>query len=145
MGMPESSGQPSPPRRVLIVEDDALTRLVYQSALKTGAGKFACHCEATGEGALDYLRRKRADVVVLDWDLPGISGLAVLRTIRSTTTSGEMPVLMVTGHEEATGESIALKCGADMFLPKPVSPEDLLTRLRELTSADSGTTSNGRS
>jgi len=121
-------------RRILIVEDDPLTALTYRCALKGHGESYACHYESTGEGALAHLRRESPDAAILDWDLPGISGLEVLRAIRSDSGLGGLPVLMVTGRCDEASRDLALTCGANQFRNKPLAPAELLGRLRELLS-----------
>ena len=117
--------EPTPPRRILIVEDDPLTARCYQAALKPHAAHFSWRWEATGEGALACLRRERADAVLLDWDLPGMSGLAVLQEIRAEPETVSLPVIMVTGRDDADSRDRALECGATGFHSKPLEPDEL--------------------
>ena len=129
-----SQAHASPCRRVLIVEDDDLTRLTYKLTLREHEDEFACRMESSGEGALAYLRGQDPDAVVLDWDLPGISGLEVLKSIRSNPATTSVPVLMVTGRNGPEDEETARQSGASAYRSKPVSGEDLLDGLRTLCS-----------
>lgn len=122
----------APPRRVLIVEDDALTSRIYRSTLAPG---FSCHCEPTGEGALAHLSRERADAVLLDWDLPGMSGLEVLKTIRAGDATGGLPVLMVTGRTDGASRALAAEHGATGYRNKPVEAGVLIDWLRQACAA----------
>lgn len=94
-----------------------------------------------GQEALLELRRNPADLVLLDWQLPDFSGVEVCRRIRASGL--RLPILMLTGRDEVRDRVEALDAGADDFVLKPFSLEELLARvrahLRRTTYADNST------
>ncbi len=112
--------------KLLLVEDDQRMRSFL-------AGELNCEgygvTEAEdGQGALLHLRDATADLVLLDWNLPDFSGVEICRRLRS---SGDItPVLMLTCHDDIRDRVEALDSGADDYILKPFSIEELLARIR---------------
>lgn len=112
---------------ILLVEDARdLARVV---ARELEAAGYRVLRAADGQAALDLLDRERPDLLVLDWMLPGISGLDVLRELRRSRAT---PVLMLTARGEETDRVIGLELGADDYLPKPFGMRELVARVRAL-------------
>jgi DNA-binding response OmpR family regulator len=110
---------------ILLVEDaEDLSRVVIREL--ESAGYRTLHA-ASGETALDLHRTHRPDLVILDWVLPGIDGLDVLRELRPET-----PVLMLTARSEEVDRIVGLEAGADDYLTKPFSMRELLARVRAI-------------
>ena len=84
-----------------------------------------------GKSALDYIRSGVYDLVILDIMMPKMDGIAVLRTIRREKNS--IPVLMLTARDEIHDKVSGLNFGADDYMTKPFSTEELLARVRALT------------
>jgi DNA-binding response OmpR family regulator len=111
----------------LLVEDEPdLARVVVR---ELGAAGFAVQHAADGESALTITSSDPPDVVVLDWMLPGIDGLEVLRRLRQ---SSAVPVLMLTARAEEVDRVIGLEVGADDYLTKPFGTRELIARVRAL-------------
>jgi DNA-binding response OmpR family regulator len=93
---------------------------------------------ATGQQALDAVRNRRLDAVVLDIQLPDISGFVVCETIMQLS-NGDLPVLHMSGVAVAVGDRVrALHLGADGLLSKPVDPADLIATLAAILRARRG-------
>jgi DNA-binding response OmpR family regulator len=112
---------------VLLVEDTAELARVIARELEA-AGYHVLHA-ADGPAALALTARESVDVVVLDWMLPGMDGLEVLRRLRQTAAT---PVLMLTARSEEADRVIGLEVGADDYLTKPFSMRELVARVRAL-------------
>jgi len=114
--------------KVLIVEDDrGLAKLIgdwLSSERHTSE-----HVE-DGSEALQRLKVYDYDLVILDWNLPGTSGLEILKDYRGR--GGSAPVLMLTGKGDITDKESGLDAGADDYLTKPFHPRELSARLRAL-------------
>lgn len=120
-------------QRTLVVEDDPEMRALYGRLFERLWDEgFASVIVESGERALDILRREPVDLILLDWNLPGISGQAVLRAVRAHPKTRAIGVLMVTGKCSPAEEIEALDSGADDHLPKPFDESVLLARLRSL-------------
>jgi DNA-binding response OmpR family regulator len=112
---------------VLLVEDEVeLARIVARELHTAG---FEVRQVTDGESALETLATDTPDVVILDWMLPGIDGLEVLRRLRQTSA---LPVLMLTARSEEVDRVIGLEVGADDYLTKPFGPRELIARVRAL-------------
>jgi DNA-binding response OmpR family regulator len=112
---------------VLLVEDEVeLARIVARELQSAG---FEVHQVGDGESALQSLATETPDIVVLDWMLPGIDGLEVLRRLRQTSA---LPVLMLTARSEEVDRVVGLEVGADDYLTKPFGVRELIARVRAL-------------
>jgi DNA-binding response OmpR family regulator len=87
------------------------------------------HHAADGEAALELHARHNPDIIILDWMLPKLDGLAVLRTLRETSVT---PVLMLTARGDEVDRVIGLEVGADDYLTKPFSMRELAARVRAM-------------
>jgi DNA-binding response OmpR family regulator len=112
---------------VLLVEDTIDLAHIIEREMQA-AGYHVLHA-ADGPAALALVAREPVDVVVLDWLLPGMDGLEVLRRLRQTEAT---PVLMLTARGEETDRVIGLEVGADDYLTKPFGMRELLARVRAL-------------
>ena len=116
--------------RILVAEDDRdIADLIARYLRKHG---WEPHVVANGDEAVVYARRHAIDLVVLDVMLPGLSGLEVCRLLRSNKTTEALPIIMVTARAEETDRIIGLDIGADDYLAKPFSPNELVARVRAL-------------
>lgn len=116
--------------RVLVVDDERPTRLLLEKELPR-AGYIVTSAES-GEGALEQVRMKDFDVILLDLKMPGIGGMEALRRIRESGAAGE--VVILTGHPDVDSAITAMKLGAYDYLTKPfklVELEEVLRRASE--------------
>lgn len=110
---------------ILIVEDDAPIRNLIATTLETHGYKY--HMAPNGETAIMEAVSHNPDVVLLDLGLPDLDGVEVIRKIR---TWSEMPIIVISARSEDSDKIDALDAGADDYLTKPFSVEELLARLR---------------
>jgi CheY-like chemotaxis protein len=116
--------------KVLVVDDEYYSRKVIRTLL-TSIGIVHMRDAENGEKALDIIRVFAPDVVLVDWEMPGMDGAAFARAVR---TPGEfphpnVPMIMLTGHSERWRVMEALRLGVNEYLLKPVSSKMLLDRL----------------
>jgi two-component system OmpR family response regulator len=111
--------------RILIVEDDRELRPVISEYLRSDG--YLTLEAGDGAEALRLWAEHRPDLIVLDWMLPGMSGLDVARQVRSR---GGTPIIMLTARNEEPDIIIGLEMGADDYLTKPVSLRQLAARIR---------------
>lgn len=116
--------------RILIVDDVATNRIVLKARL--GAAFHDTSLAATGAEALEILQQSPPDLLLLDLDLPDMSGLDILRRLRADPTSRRLPVIIVTAGADAETRLAALHAGADEVFAKPVPDGLLLARIRSL-------------
>ena len=112
---------------ILVVEDDAPVRNLMITTLKTHDYKYLT--APTGREAVMLASSHNPDVVFLDLGLPDMDGIDVIRQIRSWSN---MPIIVISARSEDEDKITALDAGADDYLTKPFSVEELLARLRDL-------------
>ena len=112
--------------RVLIVDDDPELRVFLRTELELDG--YSCGEASTGQQALTLARQERWDLLLLDWSLPDFSGVEICQRLRRTDNS--TPVLMLTARDDIKERVEALDAGADDYLTKPFSIEELLARVR---------------
>jgi two-component system, OmpR family, phosphate regulon response regulator PhoB len=118
------------PARVLIVEDEeALTTLLRYNLESEG---YDVDAVGRGDDAEIRLRESVPDLVLLDWMLPGLSGIELCRRIRSRPETERLPVIMLTARGEETERVRGLATGADDYVVKPFSVPELVARVRAL-------------
>jgi DNA-binding response OmpR family regulator len=116
---------------ILLVEDARELAQVIGRELR--AAGYETLSAADGVAALELHRRERPDLVILDWMLPKMDGLEVLRRLRqSGGQAAATPVLMLTARGEETDRVVGLEVGADDYLTKPFSMRELIARVRAL-------------
>jgi len=115
---------------VLVVDDGALNVKLLVDLL-AAKGYRTCSA-ASGAEALAVLAAERPDLVLLDVMMPGMSGYDVCRAIRADPAHAMLPIVLVTALDPAGERAKGLDAGADDFLSKPVSPAELLARVRSL-------------
>jgi two-component system alkaline phosphatase synthesis response regulator PhoP len=116
--------------RILVAEDDRdIAELIAHYLRKQGWEPYVV---PGGDEAVAYARRHAIDLVVLDLMMPGLSGLEVCRLLRGDKTTEALPIIMVTARAEETDRIVGLDIGADDYLAKPFSPNELVARVRAL-------------
>ncbi len=114
--------------RVLLVDDDVELSEQLSSFLRFNL--YDVDVLADGADAIQLLGVQTYDVVILDWNMPGLTGVEVCRQFRAT--GGNTPIIMLTAQTTVTDKEIGLDAGADDYLSKPFSGKELAARLRAL-------------
>jgi two-component system, OmpR family, phosphate regulon response regulator PhoB len=116
--------------RVGVVEDSEDLAILLDYNLR--AAGYTVQLMSRGDEAEASLNEQRPDILILDWMLPGLSGVELLRRLRRRAATRDLPIIVLTAQ---TGESDvirALETGADDFVPKPFSVQELLARVEAL-------------
>lgn len=113
---------------VLIVEDEP--GIVEMLRYNLEAADFETEVAWDGDEALVALAERQPDIVLLDWMLPGVSGIEVCRQIRRRRETRNLPVIMLTARGEEADRVRGLESGADDYVTKPFSPSELVARVR---------------
>ncbi|AWB21774.1 phosphate regulon transcriptional regulatory protein PhoB [Methylobacterium currus] len=116
--------------RILIVEDEEALTLLLRYNLE--AEGFEVDAVARGDEADIRLREQVPDLVLLDWMMPGLSGIELCRRIRARRETERLPVIMLTARGEEGDRVRGLATGADDYIVKPFSVPELLARVRAL-------------
>ncbi|PVA08934.1 phosphate regulon transcriptional regulatory protein PhoB [Pelagivirga sediminicola] len=114
--------------QVLLVEDEAAQREVLTYNLK--AEGFAVRCAENGEEAMLMIAEAVPDLVILDWMMPRVSGLEVCRQIKTRDDTRHIPVIMLSARSEEVDTVRGLETGADDYVIKPYSLNELMARAR---------------
>jgi two-component system phosphate regulon response regulator PhoB len=113
--------------QVLVVEPDRAVQQLLTLNLRQAGHLVAC-C-ADGESALVLLDERLPDMLLLEWDLPGQCGEALVRRLRAQPRTRELPVIMVCARTGEHDKILALESGADDYLTKPFNPRELIARI----------------
>jgi two-component system, cell cycle response regulator DivK len=119
--------------KILVVDDYADNRELYGEYLRLAG--YDVSTAADGDAALRCALHQACDLIVLDLALPKFDGLSVLRLLRGNALTRSLPVIIVSASVGADVREQALQAGADRFLGKPCSPDELETVARELLTA----------
>ena len=126
-GIGEMNGQNA---RILIVEDEEPLSLLLRYNLETEG--YDVETVARGDDADTRLRESTPDLVVLDWMLPGLSGIELCRRLRARPETKSLPIIMLTARGEESERVRGLSTGADDYIVKPFSVPELVARIRAL-------------
>ncbi|UWQ79029.1 TMAO reductase system sensor histidine kinase/response regulator TorS [Leisingera sp. S132] len=126
------------PLSVLVVEDNEINQMVAQGYLERMG--HSCQCVASAEEALALLPEARFDLVLMDVNLPGISGTEATRRLRAMTDPwlSKLPVIGISAHVQEEQIETHLQAGMNGFVAKPVSPERLAKALQGVTQGHEG-------
>ena len=116
--------------RVLVVEDDAAIAELVRYNLE--AEGLQCTVAASGEEAELQVAEDSFDLIVLDWMLPGLSGIELCRRLRARPETRQLPIIMLTARGEESERVRGLATGADDYIVKPFSVPELLARVKGL-------------
>ena len=115
---------------VLVAEDDRdIGELITRYVEKNG---WTAYLTPSGTEALAYARQQPVDLAILDLMLPGMTGLEICRALRSDARTAAIPIIMVTAKAEESDRIVGLELGADDYVSKPFSPNELIARARAL-------------
>jgi two-component system phosphate regulon response regulator PhoB len=115
---------------ILIVEDEEPIQVLLTYNFE--AEGFRARATAAGEDVPQLIAEERPDLIVLDWMLPGISGIEVCRLLRAKPDTRDIPIVMLTARGEETERVRGLATGADDYMVKPFSVPELLARVRTI-------------
>jgi DNA-binding response OmpR family regulator len=118
---------------VLVVDDDAGFRAYVRAALE--GERWRILEGASGHDALEMALRERPDAILLDWRMPGQSGIAACRTLRAQADLAGVRIAMITGLDDERDRTLARHAGADAFLVKDADPDALARQIRRLLEA----------
>ncbi len=123
-------------RKVLIVDDEFAIRDMIRMALEIA--DFQCLEAENIQQAFTLIVDERPDLVLLDWMLPGGSGMELLRRVKRNETTRELPVIMLTAKTSEDNIIQGLESGADDYITKPFAPRELIARIKALIRRSAG-------
>lgn len=120
--------------RVLIIDDSPTIVFALKKILRSSG--FITHEAQDAETGIELARAEKPDLIFLDIILPGANGFSVLRTLRRDPLTRHIPVIMISGNEQATELFFGSRIGADDFMKKPFSRFEVFARIERLLDAD---------
>jgi two-component system, OmpR family, phosphate regulon response regulator PhoB len=115
---------------ILVVEDEEAIQILLSYNLE--AEGYRVRVTSQGEDVARLVGEERPDLIVLDWMLPGLSGIEVCRLLRTRPETRDIPVIMLTARSEESERVRGLSTGADDYIVKPFSVPELLARVRTI-------------
>ena len=116
------------PSTILVVEDEsAIQELIGVNLQLAGHNQIAA---TSAEQALNLLNDARPDLILLDWQLPGMSGIEFARYIKNNPLTRNVPIIMLTARGALQDKITGLEAGADDYICKPFSPRELIARIK---------------
>jgi CheY-like chemotaxis protein len=122
-------------KRALIIDDMAFVREFVKRSLAKLFPTLMTVEAGTGQDALDLLKAEEFDLIICDWELPGINGVEILKQVRATQRTKNIPFMMLTANGDREHVMQAMQLGATDYLVKPVKLETLATKVRKLVSS----------
>ena len=116
--------------RILLVEDEAALTMLLRYNLE--AARYTVDTASRGDEAEIKLRESPPDLVILDWMLPGLSGIEICRRLRARAETRQIPIIILTARGEESERVRGLATGADDYIVKPFSVPELIARVNAL-------------
>jgi two-component system phosphate regulon response regulator PhoB len=113
---------------ILVVEDEPAIQELISYSLRQA--RHEVFCARSAEQALEIINNVLPDLVLLDWMLPGTSGVEFARVLRRSARTKSIPIIMLTARAEESDKVAGLEIGADDYITKPFSPRELLARIK---------------
>ncbi|MEO0371855.1 MAG: response regulator [Pseudomonadota bacterium] len=120
-------------KKVIVIEDERNIIEAISFILSRDGWDVATH--SNGHDAVDAVRARKPDIVILDVMLPGKSGFDILTEIRNDTDLGQIPVLMLTARGQTKDREMAERAGASAYMTKPFANAEVLDAVRQLADA----------
>ena len=116
---------------ILVVDDFATMRRIVKNILKQ-LGYENIHEADDGASALEVLKREKIDFIISDWNMPQMSGIELLKTVRATEAWKDLPFLMVTAEGQKENVIEAVKNKVNNYIVKPFTPETLMEKVSKI-------------
>ena len=123
-------------KRILVVDDDELVLVALVELLSPK--RFTVNTALSGPQALEKIEKAHFDLLILDIIMPQMDGYELCRKIRAMKGYSEIPIIMLTAKSGEEAEKKGLEAGADLFLPKPIAPAELLDLIEGTLKKKSG-------
>lgn len=114
--------------KLLLVEDEASQQVILDYNLKSAGYETVQACD--GYQALQLIDEELPDLILLDWMLPGVSGIEICRQLKARKDTREIPIIMLSARSEEVDKVRGLETGADDYMQKPYGIQELLARIK---------------
>lgn len=126
---------------ILVIEDEPAIREMIAFALRTQS--YQVMCAQDGKEAIQAIANKVPDLILLDWMLPGVSGIELAKRFRNDEMTRNIPIIMLTARGEETDRLTGFENGADDYMVKPFSARELLARIKAVLRRSRETEDDG--
>jgi two-component system phosphate regulon response regulator PhoB len=141
MAMDAGTAVNSQQPRVLVVDDEAAIRDMIRFALERA--QMTVMTAADAQEALLRISEERPDIILMDWMMPGVSGVELTRRLRRDSYTEDIPIIMLTAKVTEDDKVTGLEAGTDDYVIKPFSPRELLARIRAVLRRSSPANEQG--
>ena len=115
--------------KVLVVDDEPFILMMIEDKLKTAMIDVVTVRESGR--ALERMRQERPDLIILDWMMPGLTGIDLCNLIKADPDFRDIPIFMLTAKGQDADEELGMQCGVSRYISKPFSPKALLEMVQE--------------
>jgi two-component system phosphate regulon response regulator PhoB len=123
-------------KRILIVEDESAIREMVGFTMRRAG--YELHEASTGHEAQQRVGTQVPDVILMDWMLPDVSGVELIRRLKRDELTRDIPIIMLTARSDEDDKVYGLDAGADDYMTKPFSPKELVARIRAVLRRGEG-------
>src|ERR1700733_3900267 len=117
-------------KKILVIEDDRdISELISYNLEREG---YEIACLYDGSQAIDFVHKRKPELIILDLMLPEVDGIEICRTLKSDPNTKHIPIVMLTAKSEEADMVVGLQMGADDYIPKPFSPKVLVARIKAI-------------
>ncbi len=119
-----------PKKKILVIEDDRdISELIAYNLEREG---YEIACLYDGSQAIDFVHKRKPELIILDLMLPEVDGIEICRALKSDANTKHIPIVMLTAKSEEADVVVGLQMGADDYIPKPFSPKVLVARIKAM-------------
>lgn len=118
---------------ILAADDEPVNRDIIEETL---ADDYEVVCVEDGQACLKSIEQRLPDLLLLDFAMPGMDGVAVCKQLRANDKSNELPIIILSGFASSGRIDEAMEAGATMYITKPFSPEELLSAVESVANKD---------
>lgn len=111
-------------KKVLVIDDEPFILMIIEDKLKKAGYKVIT--KRTSNDIVELVKSDRPDILILDWILPGKSGIDICNELKKNPETGSIPIFMLTAKGHEADEALGFKCGVEQYITKPFSPKALL-------------------
>ena len=116
--------------KVLVAEDDkSIAKTIEYNLIRAG---YEVHIVSDGDNVLDHAQSISPDIMLVDWMLPGMHGTTICSLMRADKNTANIPIIMISSKGEELDKVIGLEHGADDYITKPISPIELIARIKAI-------------
>ncbi len=111
-------------KKVLIVDDEPFILMIVEDKLKNAG--YEVITKRDGEGIMEFIKSGKPDLIIMDWLLPGVSGIDICKAIKEDSETMSIPIFMLTAKGQEADEKLGFEHGIKQYITKPFSPTELL-------------------